>query len=683
MRFHPGRRQRLRVGAQLQAVRRQRALQLQLQRLGRRRCPWPAGFEFDLRVQRRVGLRAERPARLGALRAGVAELQALASSWPSVLQRGPAAVDLRLGVQRAGQARVGAAVLQQPPQRLQPLQRRHVGLQVPAVGRAVVQAAQLRVGEQAVAVGVELQLGQRLAVRRRLQRQVAARAARRPGGWAPGSSCALPRSLGQLLQRACGAEAGSARSKSALALRRCGPLRQGESSRPGHQGSGSKSLQRGLAARRPAGARASRASAGRAAWRAHRRPAPAARAARCAARWRVASSRTLHRLRRAALEQLAVEVAAQLQIAVAPLRRCCRRSRCRRAATGRPAAWPARAHPAAPGAARSSACRAASVAGLQRPLPLMRPAAACARAQFGVEGLQLELARVVGPGLQLELELAQRQAPFVPAAGGAVVQCQRHGGRLVEPLGAGRGVADPARCAARRCAAPTGRARARWPAARPAARRRRGAAWRWRPASAPAAAAPAARASVACSRQARPAGRPAARWRSIRRRRPSCWLSSALACIDGQAAGRGRSARGRVSAQAVPGQLQLVQPVQRAVVGAQAAGAHAARAAACPGHRCAARRRAARATSSPIGSARLSGGVAGSAGLAGQAQRRCARRCSSSRPMRSHKLRVPAECRRGPLPAQLLQAQPRAFAGQRHLHALRPRSRRTARRARR
>ena len=34
---------------------------------------------------------------------------------------------------------------------------------------------------------------------------------------------------------------GNSRSKSPLALRRCGPRRHGESSRPGHQGSGSKS----------------------------------------------------------------------------------------------------------------------------------------------------------------------------------------------------------------------------------------------------------------------------------------------------------------------------------------------------------------------------------------------------------------------------------------------------------
>ena len=393
--------------------------------------------QFDLRVQRRVALRAQRPARLGTLQRPA---RRAAARWrracPGCSARGQRpstlASALSLPASRASLPRAE----QQLPQRLQLLQRRHARPSGPSGRRGLRPGCpdgHRRAGgcrrRRAAAGRLVLPLAAVCSARLPLSGTPARRLGSRP-------SCARPRSRDSV----CTAEpapAGSCRSKSAAALSRCGPWRHGESSRPGHQGSGSnsRSVAWPLAAQPADGvARDSRALSVARALAALRQQLAQLDAQQVQARIQP----HLHRLRRPLAEQVAVEVAAQRRPARCAA--CCRRSRCRRAAAGRPAACRARARPAASAAAPTTGCRHARRPGSTGRCRVTRPAPARALPSSASKVFTSSWLGSSGRALSCSVSVRNGQAAFVPAAGVAVVQRQLQGCRQVQPLRACRRV---------------------------------------------------------------------------------------------------------------------------------------------------------------------------------------------------------------------------------------------------
>ena len=228
--------------------------QLQRQRLGASGAPYDSWRSSTCASSGASPRGAQRPAGVGLLDLQRAELQ-----------RG--GVEPALRAQAGQRPSICASAFSSPArrallpgsssscaQRLQLLQRRQVGLDIPAVAAAVGRRVQLGVDAQLVAVGQQLQLAGGAPIGRRLQRDAAAQ---RHAGQAAGLQ--RQRALGRAGATAAAARgrrrAGSARSNiggGVEAVRALAPRRVFAAGPPGQR---VEVAQRGLAACGPAGLR--------------------------------------------------------------------------------------------------------------------------------------------------------------------------------------------------------------------------------------------------------------------------------------------------------------------------------------------------------------------------------------------------------------------------------------------
>ena len=149
----------------------------------------------------------------------------------------------------------------------------------------------------------------------------------------------------------------------------------------------------------------------------------------------------LHRARRAAVGQLALQVGLDVDAGRARARRADLASELHR---GRARIEQRRLQ---------GRERGGQVPALAAPAPTARDAARSLRrgAELGLEAAQFQLGRVVGPAAECECQAPQRQPLVVPAASRGVVQVDVDRGRLIKPAAAGH--RPPAQARGRCCAA--------------------------------------------------------------------------------------------------------------------------------------------------------------------------------------------------------------------------------------